>query len=332
MREFFQKFGEGLRGLPTSNIGGRKLWGNFSRNLEKWFAWVAKKQYWRKETMGECFWKLGEMVCLDFQKAMLAGGSYGGIFLEIGRNCLRGLPKSNIFGRISWRNFSKKLVKRACVDFQKAMLKRGNYGGIFPEIGRNGLPGFPKSNVGGRKLWGNFSRNVEMVCVDFQKAMLAGETVGEFFLEIWRNCLPGFPTSNVGRRKLWGNFSRNFGRVFVGVQKSNVGGRKLWGNFSRNLGRVCVDCQKAIFAGGNYGRFFSRNLGRVCVGCQQAILAAGNYGGIFLEIWKNGLRGLPKSNIGGRKLWGNVSGNWEKWFAWISKKQCWREEAMGEFF
>ena len=27
----------------------------FSRNWEKLFAWVAKKQYWREETMGEIF-------------------------------------------------------------------------------------------------------------------------------------------------------------------------------------------------------------------------------------------------------------------------------------
>ena len=54
MWEFFQKFREGLRGLPKSNIGGRKLWGNFSRNLGT--------------------------VCVGCQKTILAGGNYGGIF------------------------------------------------------------------------------------------------------------------------------------------------------------------------------------------------------------------------------------------------------------
>ena len=67
MWEFFQKFGEGLRGLPTSNIGGRKLWGNFSRNLGT-VCVGCQKQYWREETVGEFFSKLGEIVCLDFQK------------------------------------------------------------------------------------------------------------------------------------------------------------------------------------------------------------------------------------------------------------------------
>ena len=53
MGEFF-KFGEGLRGFAKSNIGGRKLWRKFSKNVER--------------------------VCVDFQKTIMAGGNYGGFF------------------------------------------------------------------------------------------------------------------------------------------------------------------------------------------------------------------------------------------------------------
>ena len=94
-----------------------------------------------------------ERNCLP---AMLAGGNYGGVFLEIGGEGLRGLPKSNIGGRKLCGNFSRNWGEIVCVDFQKAILAGGNYGGIFLEIGRNCLPGFPTSNTGGRKLWGNF--------------------------------------------------------------------------------------------------------------------------------------------------------------------------------
>ena len=48
-----RKFVEGLLEFPYSNSGGKKLWGNF---LE-----------------------IGR-VCVDFQKAILAGGNSGGIF------------------------------------------------------------------------------------------------------------------------------------------------------------------------------------------------------------------------------------------------------------
>ena len=74
----------------------------------------------------------------------------------------------------------------------------------------NGLRGFRKTNIGGRKLlWGNFSKNLERVCVDFQKAMLAAGNYGGFLQEIWRGFewiskkqywredLRGFPKSNI---------------------------------------------------------------------------------------------------------------------------------------
>ena len=79
------------------------------------------------------------------------------------------------------------------MEFQKAMLAGGNYGGFVLEIWRNCLRGLPKSNIGGRKLWGNFSRNLGRVCVGCQKAKLAGGNYGGFF-------------------------SRNLGRVCVGCQ------------------------------------------------------------------------------------------------------------------
>ena len=75
--------------------------------------------------MGEFSRNLGR-VCVGCQKVILAGGNYGGIFLEMGRNCLLGFPKTILAG--------------------------GNYGGVFLDIARNCLRGLPKSNIGGRKL------------------------------------------------------------------------------------------------------------------------------------------------------------------------------------
>ena len=100
MREFQNK----------QKIGGRKLWGNFSRNLgaggnyggiflrnlEKICAHFQKTilaggnyreiscqnlekrcaKYWRQETLGEFFQKFGEDM-REFQKAILAGGNDG---------------------------------------------------------------------------------------------------------------------------------------------------------------------------------------------------------------------------------------------------------------
>ena len=153
-------------------------WGNFFLEFWRGFAWISKKQYWWKETIGgntdgRKLWgnfprKL-ERVGVDFPKAILAGGSYGGIF---SRN-----------------------LERVCVDFQKAILAGENYGEIFREIWR-GFARISKrqywweeamgGNTDGRKLWGNFPRNFERVGVDFSKAILAGGSSGEIFLEILR--------------------------------------------------------------------------------------------------------------------------------------------------
>ena len=100
--------------------------------------------------------------------------------------------------------------------------------------------------------------------------------MGDFFLEIWGG-FAWVANKQYWREETMGDFSRNLEKGLRGFSTSNVGGRKLWGNCSRNLGSVCVDFQKAILAGGNYG-------------------------GVFLDIARNCLRGLPKSNIGGRKL------------------------------
>ena len=88
------------------------------------FAWISKKQCWREETMGDFFWKFGEMVCVDFQKGMLAGGSYGGLFPEI------------------WRGFAW-ISKKQC--WREETMRE-----FFQKFGE-GWRGFPKSNVGGRK-------------------------------------------------------------------------------------------------------------------------------------------------------------------------------------
>ena len=95
MGEFFGKFGEGLRGCPKSHIGGRKPWGNFFR---KFGEGLEGGNY------GEIFLRNLERVGVDFQKAIVTGGNFGGIFQEIGEG-LRG--------------------------YTKAMVAGGNYGGIF---------------------------------------------------------------------------------------------------------------------------------------------------------------------------------------------------------
>ena len=64
MGEFFEKFGEGMRGFPKGNIGGRKLWGeiltggNYGEvflEILRGLAWISQKQYWREEAVGEFF-------------------------------------------------------------------------------------------------------------------------------------------------------------------------------------------------------------------------------------------------------------------------------------
>ena len=98
-------------------------------------------------------------------------------------------------------------LEKACVDFPKAILAGGIYGGIFLEIRREGWRGFPKSNIGGlggRELLGKFSGNMERVCLDFSK-------------------------NNHGGRKLWGDFFRNLEKDCVEFQDAKTGRRKLWG-------------------------------------------------------------------------------------------------------
>ena len=129
MGEFFKKFGEGLRRFPKTQDWREETMGAFFRENWRGFAWISEN--WRGGNYGRIFLLAGgryfsrnlERVCLDFQKALLAGGNYGGIFLEIQR--------------------------RVCVDFQKAMFAGRNYMGVFLEIQRR-------------------------VCVDFQKAILVG--------------------------------------------------------------------------------------------------------------------------------------------------------------
>ena len=45
--------------------------------------------------------------------------------------------------------------------------------------------GFPKTHIGGKKLWGNFQKFGEGLC-EFPKAILAGGNDEIIFQEIWR--------------------------------------------------------------------------------------------------------------------------------------------------
>ena len=66
------------------------------------------------------------------------------------------------------------------------------------------------------------------------------------------------------------------------------------------------------------------------MGCQKAILAGGNYGGIFLEIL-GGFAWVAKRQYWREETMGEFLEIW-RGFAWFSRKQYWREETMGEFF
>ena len=266
------------------------------------------------------FWILGPGIGITAAAAVVANS--------------RGIKYHQTGGSQLWAKFSTNLEK-GFARISKKQYWQAETMVKFCENFGEGLRGFPKRNLGGRKLWGNFCRNLERVCVDFQKAKLAGGNYGGIFSRNLEKWFARISKMQYWREETMGDFSRNLEKGLRGFPTSNVGGRKLWGNCSRNLGRVCVKFQKAnleaILQEEVLGEF-SRNLGRVCVDFQKAMLAGGNYGGIFLEIGRNCLRGLPKSNVGGRKLWGICFRNLDKLFAWISKKQCWREETMGEFF
>ena len=113
-------------------------------------------------------------------------------------------------------------------------------GEIFQKFGEEERE-FPQNNIGGRKVWGKFSRNFEKICARFQKTLLAGGNYGGIFPEIWgRYARISKKTILVGR-KLWGNVSRKLEKIYAKFQENNIGGRKLWGNFSRNLERFCAN-------------------------------------------------------------------------------------------
>ena len=108
MGEFFEKFGEDMRG-SLKNVSRRKQWGIF-------------------------FWKFGAGL-RGFPKSNIGGRKrWGNFFQKIGEG-LRGFPKCNICGRKRWGNFCRKL-ERVGMDFPRAILAVGNYGGIFLEIWR----------------------------------------------------------------------------------------------------------------------------------------------------------------------------------------------------
>ena len=87
-----------------------------------------------------------------------------------------------------------------------------------------------KKNIGGRKLWGILSRNLERVGVDFQKAMLAAGNYGGFFRK-FEEGLRAFLSSNIGGRKLWWNVLKKFGEGLRGFQKAILAGRNFGGIF-----------------------------------------------------------------------------------------------------
>ena len=122
-----------------------------------------------------------------------------------------------------------------------------------------------------------------------------------------------------------GEFFLTFGKGWRGFPKNNIGGRKLWGDFSNKFGEgLRWISKKTILAGGNYGGTFLTNLERVCGGFPKS-----NIGG--RKLW--GMCGFPKSHVGGRKLWvwGKIILDIWKRLAWISNKRYWWEEIMGIF-
>ena len=156
--EFFPKIGEDMREYQKNDIGRRKLWENFSRNLEKACAniWQGenyggissrnlekicanfkRKQYWWEETMGEFFQKFREDM-REFQKTLLdywREETMGEFFQKFGED-MREFPKNNIGRRKLWENFSRNL-EQVCANFKAIILAGGNYGGFFPEIGED---------------------------------------------------------------------------------------------------------------------------------------------------------------------------------------------------
>ena len=151
-------------------------------------------------------------------------------------------------------------------------------GDFFWKIGE-GLRGFPKSNLGGRKVWANFSRNLERVWIDFQKRILAGGAHWGNCQEIWR----GFVW--ISNKQYWEETTWEFFWKFrdglAWISKKQYWREEIMEEFSRNLERICLVSEKATETMGE----FSRNLERVCVDSQKTILAGANKGGNFPEIW-----------------------------------------------
>ena len=180
--------------------------GEFFFEIWKGFAWISKKEYWREEQLGKISRKL-EKVCVDFQKAMFTRGKYGECFPEI----LFEIGKGFV-----WIS-------------QKQYWWEETMGEFFVENwGRSAW--ISKRHIGGRKLWRNFSRNLERVGVDFPRAILAVGNYGGIFQKFGEG-MRGFPKSHIGGRKLCKRIFEESWRGFAWISKNNIGGRKPWGNF-----------------------------------------------------------------------------------------------------
>ena len=93
--------------------------------------------------MGEFFLDICSGLASISKKTILAGGNYGGFFfLEIWSGC------SRISKKQYWR-----------------IRRKGIIGKIVKKFGE-GLCGFPKNNIGARKLWRKKSRSLEKNCMD----------------------------------------------------------------------------------------------------------------------------------------------------------------------
>ena len=203
MGEFFQKFGEGVREYLTggkkgeflpeiwrryariskgNDIGGRKLLGEFSKNLEKIFA-NFKKHYWTiggRKLWGN-FSRSLEKICANCPQTLLAGGNYGVIFPRIWRRCAR--ISKNTIGLLAGGNYGgifRGIGRRYAQISEATILAGGNYGGIFQKFGAD-MREFPKHNIGGANYGAIFYRNLEKVCVNFKAIILAGGNYGGIF-------------------------------------------------------------------------------------------------------------------------------------------------------
>ena len=79
MEEFYIKFGDGLRGFPTRNGGGRKLWGEFFQKFGEGLRGLPKCNIGGR-SYGVILQRIWRVSAWIFKNAILAGGDFGRIY------------------------------------------------------------------------------------------------------------------------------------------------------------------------------------------------------------------------------------------------------------